>query len=59
MHNAEYSRRDVLKRNIRIFMFAWTAIVAVSLVWTLHYQQKAFEESLHTEAAAMHAIDMG
>jgi len=58
MRNVQYSRRDVLKRNIRIFMFAWTAIVLASLLQRLYNQQNAFKATLHTEAAAMHATDM-
>ncbi len=56
--NPDLSRIGVLKRNIRFLMLAWSVIVAASLGWTIHFQGQAFQDTLHTEAAAIHAMDM-
>jgi PAS domain S-box-containing protein len=52
------SRPAVLKRNTRFQMVGWTLIVAGALGWSLYSQRQAFEIALHTEAAAVHAMDM-
>ncbi|HLP96979.1 MAG TPA: HD domain-containing phosphohydrolase [Sideroxyarcus sp.] len=58
MGNIKYSGIDLLKRNTRFLMLAWTVIIAISLGWTLYFQKHAFETTLHTEAAAIHGMDM-
>ena len=52
------SRPGLLKRNTRFQMVGWTLIVAGALGWSLYSQRQAFEIALHTEAAAVHAMDM-
>jgi PAS domain S-box-containing protein/putative nucleotidyltransferase with HDIG domain len=52
------SRPGLLKRNTRFQMVGWTLIVAGALAWSLYSQRQAFEIALHTEAAAVHAMDM-
>lgn len=58
MRHAPPSRIGLLKRNIGFLMLAWSVIVGGSLGWTLYYQQHGFETSLHTEASAIHEMDM-
>lgn len=58
MRNIGYSKIGFLKHNIRLLMLTWSMIIAVSFGWTLYFQQHAFETSLHSEAAAIHAMDM-
>jgi len=48
----------LLKRNTRFFMLAWTVIVCISLGWTLYFQRHSLETILHTEAKAIHSMDM-
>ncbi|MBI5005803.1 MAG: PAS domain S-box protein [Nitrosomonadales bacterium] len=52
------SRIGLLKRNTRFLMLSWSAVVAVSLGWSLYLKNHAFEASLHAEAKAIHALDM-
>lgn len=58
MGKSQDSRRKVLKRNIQLFMLGWSMIVLASLWWRLDVQHDTFEEALHTEAEAMHSMDM-
>lgn len=58
MRNVRDNHRKVLKRNIQLFMLGWSVIVLASLWWRLDVQDDTFKEALHTEAAAMHSMDM-
>lgn len=54
----DISRLGLLKRNFRYLTIAWSVIVAASLGWTLHFQNKTFQATLHSRAVAIHAMDM-
>lgn len=58
MRSVRLSRLVLLKRSTRFLMLAWSALIAASLGWSLYSQQHAFDVAMHTEAAAVHAMDM-
>jgi PAS domain S-box-containing protein/putative nucleotidyltransferase with HDIG domain len=58
MRHFEYSRIGLLKSHTRFLMLVWSMIIVVSLGWTLYFQRHSFETVLHTEAQAIHAMDM-
>ena len=58
MQQTEHTRTERLWRNIKLFMVVWTLVIGASLAWNLFYQQKRFEATLHTEAAAFHTMEM-
>ncbi len=48
----------MLKRHTRFLLLGWSVVIGVSLGWTLYFQQHRFDASMHSEAAAIHAMDM-
>ena len=58
MRHIEPSKIALLNRNTHFLMLVWSVIVVVSLGWTLYFHQHSFETELHTEAVAIHAMDM-
>lgn len=54
----DLSRLGLLKRNFHYLVVAWSVIVAASLGWSLYSQEKAFQHTLYSRAAAIHAMDM-
>ena len=54
----QLSRLALLKRSMRFLMLAWSAVIAVSLGWSLYSQQRAFDTSLRAQAVSIHAMDM-
>lgn len=58
MQHINQSQFALLKRNTHFLMLAWSAIIAVSLGWTLYFQQESFDTALHAEAESIHAMDM-
>ena len=58
MRQPARSSIEALKRNVRMLALVWSAIIVASLGWTLNYQNHSLAEALHTEAAAVHTMDM-
>src|SRR5450830_1041053 len=58
MRQHKHTRTEQLWRNIKLVMAGWTLVISASLAWSLFYQQHSFETTLHTQAAAFHAMEM-
>lgn len=58
MRRAKLSHIERLRRNMRLLMLFWSLAAILSLGWSLHYQRKSFDAALHSEARAIHAMDM-
>lgn len=58
MQHNKPSRTQQFWRNIKLLMVAWSLVIGASLAWSLLYQQHSFEDTLHTQAAAFHTMEM-
>ncbi|MDP3866257.1 MAG: PAS domain S-box protein, partial [Rhodoferax sp.] len=58
MRQHKPTQTEKLWRNIKLLMAAWSLVIGASLVWSLFYQHRSFETTLHTQAAAFHTMEM-
>ncbi|MDO8207244.1 MAG: PAS domain S-box protein [Gallionella sp.] len=58
MRGIAYSQTQLYWRNIKLFMLFWTLVFIASLIWNLYSQRQSIEASLHTQAAAIHGMEM-